>query len=519
MAFIDKTATGVALPSDLEIFQKKANDLTIQATYFEKHSPINQYDPLNGDITYEVGADTQDYMKPSGCFLTAWIEVRRADGTPLQATDRVALENNAGHTIFKELHLELGKQAIASETFYPSIAMMNAVTNFSSEANKSHRTAEIFYKDTAREGVIDVLPSTDVEINAAAEQFATDYLAAPANAGVLVNPGGGPLAPANQAALNDYATLVNAYQRQESMRCARALISGRERALAGLNKGLQKRMQIIAGSQRVWMRIYLESEFFKIDKYIPNGVEMKLKLVRSKPEYCLRAHQAAANPQKYRVLIHEPLLWIQKSKVIPEVYAGQNEEIYKQPATYFVNRQVVRPFTIPIGTTSYALENVTTGQIPKRLIFGFVRSDALDGDYTRSPFNFQHLNLQRAAVYIHGVSYPTIPYAPVYDGNQPTWAREYDGLFTTLGIGHGNRGIEISREDYPNGNCLYAFDLTSNLSSADDSTLKLKKSGNPRLEFQLGEATGYAITCLVFTVYDHYIKIDGDRQVHTSFGL
>jgi hypothetical protein len=518
MAFIDKTATGVALPSDLEIFQKKANDLTIQATYFEKHSPINQYDPVHGDITYEVGADTQDYMKPSGCFLTAWIEVQRADGTALQGGDRVALENNAGHTIFKELHLEVGKQAIASETFYPSIAMMNAITNFSSEANKSHRTAEIFYKDTAREGVIDALPSTDVEINAAAERFATAYLAVPANAGVLENPGGAPIAPANQAALNEYAARLTAYQGQESMRCARALILGREQALAGLNKGLQKRTQIIANGQRVWIRIYLETEFFKIDKYIPNGVEMKLKLVRSRPEFCLRAFQADP-PQRYRVLIHDPLFWVQKSKVIPEVYAGQNEEIYKQPATYFVNRQVVRPFSIPVGTTSYALENVTTGQIPKRLIFGFVRSSALDGEYIRSPFNFQHLNLQRAAIFIHGVSYPTIPYAPVYGGNQPTWAREYDGLFTTLGIGHGNRGIEISREDYPYGNCMYAIDLTSNLSSADDSTLKLKKPGSPRLEFQLGDATTYPITCLVFTVSDHYMKIDGYRQVHTSFGL
>jgi hypothetical protein len=165
------------------------------------------------------------------------------------------------------------------------------------------------------------------------------------------------------------------------------------------------------------------------------------------------------------------------------------------------------------------MDNVTVGQIPKRIIFGFVRNDAYDGDYTRNPFNYEHLNLTRAAIYIHGVSHPLIPFTPVYTGNNKEYGREYNSLFSALGIDHGNSGIEINRDEYPNGYCLYAFDLTPNRSAADDSVLRLKKSGNTRIEFQLSAQTTTTHICMVFAEYDHVLKIDGDRNVFVSYNL
>src|SRR5579859_7202032 len=143
-------------------------------------------------------------------------------------------------------------------------------------------------------------------------------------------------------------------------------------------------------------------------------------------------------------------------------------------------------------------------------MFGFIHHEAYDGSYTRNPFNFQHLDLQRVAVFVNGLSYPQIPFTPTYEGNNINYGREYDSVFSTLGINHGNRGIEITRDDYPNGYCLYAFDLTPNMSAADNSILRLKKSGNVRIELQFGTRTDAVYMCIVFAEYDHVMKIDGN---------
>jgi hypothetical protein len=504
MAFVDKSAPGLALPSDLEFFEKKNTDLTVQHTYIEKHSPISQYDPGQGDIEFQMSADTQDYMKPDEFCITFEAEIRRVAGNAaLTAADRVAFENNAAHTIFKEMHVTLGDQTVVSDTFYNYTAYRKALMNYSPDANNSHRTGALFFKDSA--GRMDTTYQTEALIDAATDAAAATY---------ITNHPMNPVAePAPEAAGYE------AWRRTNYFRHARAVKHGRKRAGEALNHGLQKRFKYTEESRRVWMRMYPESDFFKINKFIPNGLSLKIKLTRAKPEFSLHAHQAeaAGDVIPYKILIHNPTLWVTKSKIRPEVYNGQNQRLEEIPATYFVTHDVTKPITVPIGTAMFVMENVTVGQLPKRIFFTFVNQDGFNGDYGRCPYNFAHANLVRAAVYIHGVSYPATPFTPRYTGNNPEYGREYDALFTALGINHGNRGIEITRDDFPNGYCIYAQDLTPNMSAADDSVLTLKKMGNPRIEVQFEPATTEAMVCIVWTESDHFIKTNSTRNVITSY--
>jgi hypothetical protein len=504
MAFVDKSAPGLALPSDLEFFEKKNTDLTIQATYIEKHSPISQYDPSQGDIEFQMSADTQDYIKPDEISITFEAEIRRVTGNAdLTAADRVAFENNAAHTIFKEMHVTLGDQSVVSDTFYNYTAYRKALMNYSPDANNSHRTSALFFKDTA--GQMDQTYQTEALIDAATDIAAQTYI------------GTHPIAPVEMPVADANAAI--AWRTADHFRHARAIKHGRKRANETLNHGLQKRFKYTEESKRVWMRMYPESDFFKINKFIPNGLSLKIKLTRAKPEFCLHAHQAeaAADVIPYKILIHNPTLWLTKSKIRPEVYTGQNQRLDEIPATYFVTHDVTKPITVPQGTTMFVMENVTVGQIPKRIFFTFVNQDAFNGDYGRSPYNFQHANLVRAAVYIHGVSYPATPFTPIYTGARADYGREYDAVFTALGINHGNRGIDITRDDFPNGYCIYALDLTPNMSAADDSILTLKKMGNPRIEVQFEPATTAQMVCIVWTESDHFIKANANRNVITSY--
>jgi hypothetical protein len=499
MSFVDKTSTALAMPSDLEFFADKATDITIQSIYEEKHHPISLFQVYSGDIVFEITADTEDYFRPKDTCLSFGLSIERSDGAAINEAERVAFENNAAHTVFGELHAELGKQTVVGDMLYPYTSYKKAITNYSADANNSHRTSALFYKDTA--GHMDALLFNEDNILTATRAAAAQYMVEHP----LVVEG------ADQ----------NAIDRNREIQHANAAIVGRKRTMESLNNGLQKRSKDTAQSRQVWVRMFPESDFFKIDKFIPSGVDLKVKFVRSKPEFCLHAHQAADQAQRisYRVHIHNPVLWITKAKILPQVYTGQNQTLDVKPAKYFLNRDVTKPITIPSGTTQFTMDNVTVGQLPKRLFFGFVTQAAYDGSYTANPFNFVNLQLQRAAVFIHGVSFPAVPFTPTYANENADYGREYDSLFSALGINHGNRGIEITRDDYPNGYCIYGFDLTPNASAADTSVMSLKKKGNTRIEFQLGAATTVVHYCIVFTEYDHVLKIDGDRNVYVSYGL
>jgi hypothetical protein len=82
-----------------------------------------------------------------------------------------------------------------------------------------------------------------------------------------------------------------------------------------------------------------------------------------------------------------------------------------------------------------------------------------------------------------------------------------------MGIFHGNRGLDITYEDYPNGYCLYCLDLTPNRSASDSSHANLITEGDVRIELQFTEGFNAALSCVVYAEFDGSLQIDKSRNV------
>ena len=177
----------------------------------------------------------------------------------------------------------------------------------------------------------------------------------------------------------------------------------------------------------------------------------------------------------------------------------------------------MKPVTIPANTTSFTIDNVTTGQLPKRQFVCFLRREAYDGHYQHNMYNYEHINLTRIALYANGRCIPHIPFTPVFTGDNPEYGRLYASVFSVLGLRGSNRGIAIHRDEYPGGYCLIGFDLTTGKTAHLASPLALKKTGNTRLVFTLSARTDNAYVCLIFSEYDNMLKIDGDRNMYVNF--
>ena len=165
---------------------------------------------------------------------------------------------------------------------------------------------------------------------------------------------------------------------------------------------------------------------------------------------------------------------------------------------------------------NYSLDNVFNGHLPIRVVYGFIRHDAYNGHYHLNPFNFQHVDLRQTAVYINGQCLPMVPFTPDYT-NRKNWVREYKNLFKTAGIGYSNAGLDVTREEFPEGYCLYAYDLTPNRAAADLTHLAAKEEGNVRIDFQFGSALQHAMSCIIFAEYEKVIGIDAQTNIKVYY--
>jgi hypothetical protein len=96
---------------------------------------------------------------------------------------------------------------------------------------------------------------------------------------------------------------------------------------------------------------------------------------------------------------------MRRLKVSPELAVAQAKVLMTTTAKYPINWTKIKSFTVPAGLQSFSLHNVVIGQTPGRVIFGFVKYSALNGEYKRNPVNFEHFKLVYLGLIKDGVTY------------------------------------------------------------------------------------------------------------------
>ncbi|XP_054769406.1 uncharacterized protein F54H12.2-like [Lytechinus pictus] len=282
---------------------------------------------------------------------------------------------------------------------------------------------------------------------------------------------------------------------------------------ADVNKGLKKRQEFTSGSKVVSLLGPLYGDIFFQERLMLPGVDVKIKLNRNKDAFCLLTSHATS---KYKIMIQKASLYVRKVKVNPSVMLSHAKGLENTPAKYPINKVDVKSFTIPAGNMSVNKDNLFLGQIPNRIIVGFVDNDAYNGSYRKNPYNFKHYNLNYISITVDGEPLPMRPLRPCFeDGGSQNYIEAYNTLFMGTSRLFSDRGIAINREEYARGYTLYAFDLTPDLS--DGCHLNLVKEGNVRLEAGFDVALPNTLNCIVYSESQGLIQIDRSRNVIYDF--
>lgn len=281
--------------------------------------------------------------------------------------------------------------------------------------------------------------------------------------------------------------------------------------VASNNSGLVSRRKLLNYQKSTDLIGHLHCDVFNQEKLLLNGVEVRVRLVRSRDNFAL------IDPTGYLpVRIDEANLMIRRVKISPGVLLAHAKALSKATAKYPLTRVEVKAVTMHSGIHGETLDNIILGQLPKRLIIGFVENKAFNGDRTLNPFNFQNFNINFLCLYIDGVQIPSKPLQPDFKTKQ-LYVDAYHTLFSGTGIHFLNEGNKISREGYPNGYCLFAFDLTADLSANDCGHWNLIKHGSVRIDVRFDDPLVNTVNCIVYAEYENILEIDAARQVIVDF--
>ena len=465
--------------SEVDLFRVPPTQQSLERGRWIDYAPLSSVENPNSAITFLI-AGTDEYIDLSKTILTVTGKIMKKDGTTkLGGGDQsnVAPVNNFLHSLFRQVDVYLnGKQVTPAMGTYAYRSYIETLLNYDVSAKQSQFSSALYYKDTATQmDKVGALPSFET-INYKLAG-ATNITMGNNDSFKLYKPGTG-------------------------------------------NQGFAKRHQFIKSGNQFVLSGPIFSDIFMTDRLLLNMMDLKVVLNRSTDSFSLMDKNDPAIEPK--VHLTDVVLKIRKVKVDQSVGDGVERMLKQTPALYPIRRVECKILTIPANLPNIRQDNIFSGIIPNSFVVGLVHVDASTGEYGKNPYNFQHFGVTTVSLTANGQEIPfkllTLKYPEDADGKinlakdtELEFDEAYNTLFSGTGKIYSNAGLDITREDYPGGYALYAFDLTPDMCKSSDYFNTVQR-GSLTLALTFRESIDHAIGMVCYGDFENVIRIDAERN-------
>ena len=275
---------------------------------------------------------------------------------------------------------------------------------------------------------------------------------------------------------------------------------------AGSNGGLAQRYQFTKESNIFDMEGPLYEDIFLMDKYLVNGVDIHLKLFRNRASFCFVNDETTPS---YKLEIVDVAFKACMIKVDSGVLINHAEILKKTTAKYPLRRTEVKMNTCPSGSGSFIWQNIWSNNLPTKAFFAFVKQTAMNGDYSKNPFNLLNL-ADEIALYVNGECIPARPMKMDVGANK-NYVTPFVNLFEAAEKWNKDAGLQIKRNMFDQGYAIYAFNLAPG--DLGEEYINLVQQGSVRLEVKFAANTTETLYCIAYAEFPALIEVDHSREV------
>ena len=465
--------------SEVDLFSIPPTQLSLEKGRWIEYRPLSSVQNNDSAITFVI-AGTDEYLDLSKTILVVEGKVVPGTGGDLSTGQAsIAPVNNFLHSLFRQVDVYFnGKQVTPAMGTYAYRSYLETLLNYDVSAKQSQLSSAMYYKDTA--GQMDEagsLPSSMTIKNVTAVTSAAD---------------------GNDATLTTENVSIP--------------VPGTG------NQGFAKRHTFVENSKKFTLSGPIFTDVFMSDRLLINMLDLKVVLNRSYNEFCLMdKNSTSKNP---KVELTDVVLKIRKVKV-DQAIRDSTEILLKQtPAIYPVRRVVCKALSIAPGLPNVRLDNIFSGLVPTSFVFGLVDSNAYTGEYGKNPFNFKHYDISTITLSVNGEEIPfkqlrlKFPNPTDTESKKKTvdFIQAYNTLFSGTGKMFSNMGLDITRDDYPHGFTLFAFDLTPDMCNTADYFNTVQR-GTLSVDITFEKDTPEAISMVCYSDFENIIRIDSERNV------
>ena len=464
--------------SEVDLFSIPPTQLSLEKGRWIEYRPLSSVQNNDSAITFVI-AGTDEYLDLSKTILV--VEGKVVSGTEANLDSgqaSVAPVNNFLHSLFRQVDVYLnGKQVTPAMGTYAYRSYLETLLNYDVSAKESQLSSAMYYKDTA--GKMDEAGGLPEEKTITFIKGSYSSNTAPTDADkeeiAITVPGTG-------------------------------------------NQGFAKRHKFIENSKKFTLSGPIFTDVFMSDRLLINMLDLKVVLNRSYNEFCMMDINKEGSKVNPKVELSDVILKIRKVKV-DQAIRDSTEVLLKQtPAIYPVRRVVCKALSIAGGLPNVRLDNIFSGLVPTSFVFGLVDSNAYTGKYVKNPFNFHHYDISSITLSVNGEEIPfkqlRLKFPTTKNIREKTvdFLQAYNTLFSGTGKMFSNMGLDITRDDYPKGFTLFAFDLTPDMCNTADYFNTVQR-GTLSVDLTFDTDTPEAISMVCYSDFENIIRIDSERNV------
>ena len=189
---------------------------------------------------------------------------------------------------------------------------------------------------------------------------------------------------------------------------------------------------------------------------------------------------------------------------------GHNAGLEVADSVYPFARTDIQTFNIAEGNFGINLEDMWQGKVPTRLVVGFVKSQAYNGDFNLNPYHFQHFDVSDIGFFVNGESTPRPSFK--LDVGNGTYLQGLNSLYKISGKTMENSDIGITRETYQQGYTLIGFDVDP-MTSPDFHYVGKARERHTKLEIRFKNGLPSPVTVILYATFPEIMTIDQARNV------